>query len=143
MNAGLYAYDEAKLRAAIAHLRTDNAQARILSDRYDRRCSVAAGERVVPVPAADYASVLGVNDRAELARAAARMNAQLCELHMRAGVTIVDPATTYLEPDVTIAADAVIRPNTAIQGRSVIGAAERNRPERARSSAPGSGATPS
>ncbi len=120
MNAGLYAFDEEKLRDSIAHLRNDNVQGEYyLTDTV--ALLVAAGERIVPVPAADYASVLGVNDRAELARAAASMNALLCAQHMRAGVTIVDPATTYLEPDVTIAPDAVIRPNTTIQGRSVIG----------------------
>jgi bifunctional UDP-N-acetylglucosamine pyrophosphorylase/glucosamine-1-phosphate N-acetyltransferase len=121
MNAGLYAFDEAKLRGAIAQIGNANVQGEYyLTDTIG--LLVAAGERVIPVPAADYRSVLGVNDRAELAHAAARMNAQLCEAHMRAGVTIVDPATTYLEPDVTIFADAVIRPNTTIQGRSVIGA---------------------
>lgn len=120
MNAGLYAFDEEKLRDSIAHLRNDNVQGEYyLTDTV--ALLVAAGERIVPVPAADYASVLGVNDRAELARAATSMNALLCAQHMRAGVTIVDPATTYLEPDVTIAPDAVIRPNTTIQGRSVIG----------------------
>jgi bifunctional UDP-N-acetylglucosamine pyrophosphorylase/glucosamine-1-phosphate N-acetyltransferase len=121
MNAGLYAYDEAKLRETIALLRNDNIQSEYyLTDTV--ALLVAAGERIVPVCAGDYTAVLGVNDRAELARAAARMNARLCEQHMRAGVTIVDPATTYLEPDVMLGADAVIRPNTTIQGRSAIGA---------------------
>jgi len=66
--------------------------------------------------------VLGVNDRVELAAACARLNTLLCERHMRAGVTIVDPATTYLEPDVEIAPDVTIFPNTAIGGKSAIGA---------------------
>jgi bifunctional UDP-N-acetylglucosamine pyrophosphorylase/glucosamine-1-phosphate N-acetyltransferase len=121
MNAGLYAYDEVKLRDAIARLRNDNAQREYyLTDTV--ALLVGAGERVVPVVAEEYTAVLGVNDRAELARAAARMNALICERYMRAGVTIVDPATTYLEPELEIAADAVIRPNTTIAGRSVIGA---------------------
>lgn len=121
MNAGLYAYDETKLRASIAQLRNDNAQSEYyLTDTI--ALLVAAGEAVVPVVAEDYRSVLGVNDRVELARAAARLNAILCERHMRAGVTILDPATTYLEPDLEIAPDVVIRPNTSIQAGSAIGA---------------------
>ncbi len=121
MNAGLYAYDETKLRESIARLRNDNAQSEYyLTDTI--ALLVAAGEAVVPVVAEDYRSVLGVNDRVELARAAARLNAMLCERHMRAGVTILDPSTTYLEPDLEIAPDAVIRPNTSIQARSAIGA---------------------
>ncbi len=79
MNAGLYAYDERKLRAAIAELRADNAQREYyLTDTIAGL--VARGERVVPVVAPDYRAVLGVNDRAELAAAAARLNA----LHLRA-----------------------------------------------------------
>jgi len=69
----------------------------------------------------DYRVVLGINDRIELAAAAAQMNRRLCEAHMREGVTIVDPATTYLEPELTIAPDVVIEPNTRIGGRSKIG----------------------
>jgi bifunctional UDP-N-acetylglucosamine pyrophosphorylase/glucosamine-1-phosphate N-acetyltransferase len=121
MNAGLYAYDEAKLRAAIAELRNDNAQGEFyLTDTIGRL--VSQGDRVVPILAEDYRSVLGVNDRAELAAATALLNRRLCEHHMRNGVTIVDPARTYLEPDLEIAADATILPNTAIGRRSTIGA---------------------
>ena len=121
MNAGLYAFDEAKLRAAIAELRNDNAQAEYyLTDTIGRLAS--GGERIVPILADDYRSVLGVNDRVELAHAAALINRRLCEHHMRAGVTIADPATTYLEPDLTFETDVTILPNTTIGRRSRIGA---------------------
>jgi bifunctional UDP-N-acetylglucosamine pyrophosphorylase/glucosamine-1-phosphate N-acetyltransferase len=121
MNAGLYVYDETKLRAAIAELRSDNAQAEYyLTDTVAHL--VARGERVIPVLARDYRSVLGVNDRAELASAAALINRRLCEEHMRAGVTIADPATTYLEPDLSFSTDVTILPNTTIGRRSVVGA---------------------
>jgi len=73
------------------------------------------------VLAVDYRLVLGVNDRAELATACATMNERLCREHMRNGVTIVDPATTYLEPEVIIGADSIVRPNTSIGGASVLG----------------------
>jgi bifunctional UDP-N-acetylglucosamine pyrophosphorylase/glucosamine-1-phosphate N-acetyltransferase len=121
MNAGLYVYDETKLRAACAELGNDNAQGEYyLTDTI--AALAARGERIVPVVAADYRHVLGVNDRAELASAAALLNRRLCERHMRAGVTIADPATTYLEPDLEIAADVTILPNTTIGRASRIGA---------------------
>jgi bifunctional UDP-N-acetylglucosamine pyrophosphorylase/glucosamine-1-phosphate N-acetyltransferase len=113
MNAGLYAYDERKLRAAVAELRNDNAQKEYyLTDTVAGL--VAKGERVVPVLAADYRAALGVNDKVELAHAHRLLNRRLCEHHMRAGVTIVDPETTWLEPDLEIAADVTILPNTTI-----------------------------
>jgi bifunctional UDP-N-acetylglucosamine pyrophosphorylase/glucosamine-1-phosphate N-acetyltransferase len=119
MNAGIYAYDEAALRAVIDDLRDDNVQREYyLTDTVEL---LAAGGRVVPVVCADHRLVLGVNDRVELANARAILNASLCEEHMRSGVTIVDPATTYLEPDLVIGRDSVIYPNTSIGGKTTIG----------------------
>ena len=124
MNAGIYAYDEAKLRAIIGELRDDNAQKEFyLTDTVE--LLLGGGEGVVPVVAADYRLVLGINDRVELAAARTILNARLCETHMRAGVTIVDPATTYLEPDLIIGADTTIFPNTTIGGETTIGAGGR------------------
>lgn len=121
MNAGIYAYDERALRAAIARVGNSNAQGEYyLTDTVE--LLIAAGRRVVPVPVADYRSVLGVNDRVELAAARALLNRRLCEGHMRAGVTIVDPAATYLEPDLAIGVDTVIYPGTTISGETTIGA---------------------
>jgi bifunctional UDP-N-acetylglucosamine pyrophosphorylase/glucosamine-1-phosphate N-acetyltransferase len=121
MNAGIYAYDERALRAVIDELRDDNAQRELyLTDTVE--LLIAQGMRVVPVMCADYRLVLGVNDRVELAQARVLLNRSLCEQHMRAGVTIVDPAVTYLEPDVVIGPDSVIYPNTSIGGTTVIGA---------------------
>jgi bifunctional UDP-N-acetylglucosamine pyrophosphorylase/glucosamine-1-phosphate N-acetyltransferase len=120
MNAGIYAFDERALRAVIGKLTNKNAQGELyLTDTVG--LLVAASYRVVPVAAVDYRLVLGVNDRAELATARATMNERLCNAHMRAGVTIVDPATTYLEPGVLIGADTIVLPNTSIGGSSVLG----------------------
>ncbi len=120
MNAGIYAYDEPALRAVIDELRNDNAQGELyLTDTVE--LLIRAGRRVVPVECADYRLVLGVNDRIELANARAILNRRLCDEHMRAGVTIVDPATTYLEPDVAIGPDSIIYPNTSIGGATRIG----------------------
>jgi bifunctional UDP-N-acetylglucosamine pyrophosphorylase/glucosamine-1-phosphate N-acetyltransferase len=121
MNAGIYAFDERALRAAIAQVGNDNAQGEYyLTDTVE--LLLRAGRRVAPVPVADYRSVLGVNDRVELAQAAAILNRRLCEEHMRAGVTIVDPATTYLDAEVRIGVDTVVLPGTRIGGVTKIGA---------------------
>jgi bifunctional UDP-N-acetylglucosamine pyrophosphorylase/glucosamine-1-phosphate N-acetyltransferase len=120
MNAGIYAFDEAALRDAVTHLRTDNAQGEYyLTDLVGN--FVSAGKGVRPVPATDHLSVLGINDRVELARARKEMNARLCAAHMCAGVTIVDPDTTYLEPELAIGSDTVLYPNTTISRLSEIG----------------------
>jgi bifunctional UDP-N-acetylglucosamine pyrophosphorylase/glucosamine-1-phosphate N-acetyltransferase len=120
MNAGIYAFDEAALRDAVTHLHTDNEQREYyLTDLVGN--FVSAGKDVRPVPATDHLSVLGINDRVELAQARKEMNARLCAAHMRAGVTIVDPDTTYLEPELTIGSDTVLYPNTTISRLSEIG----------------------
>jgi bifunctional UDP-N-acetylglucosamine pyrophosphorylase/glucosamine-1-phosphate N-acetyltransferase len=113
VNAGIYAFDEAALRAAVARLRNDNAQKEYyLTDTVADL--VRAGKRVTPVVAADPMDVLGINDRAELALARKEMNARVCDRHMRDGVTIVDPQSTYLEPELRIGRDTVIYPNSSI-----------------------------
>ncbi len=120
MNAGIYAFDETALRQVIERLRDDNAQRELyLTDTVE--LLIAAGLRVAPAVCADYRLVLGVNDRVELANARAILNRGLCEGLMRGGVTIVDPATTYLEPDVIVGRDSVVYPNTTIGGTTVIG----------------------
>ena len=120
MNAGIYAFDEASLRDAVASLRDDNAQSEYyLTDAVEY--FVKAGKRVRPLPADDHLEVLGINDRVELAQARKEMNARLCAQHMRDGVTIVDPETTYLEPELDIGSDTVIYPNTTIARLSKLG----------------------
>ncbi len=121
MNAAIYGYDEIALREVIGELRDDNAQKELyLTDTIELLRT--RGKRVAPVVASDYRLVLGVNDRVEMARARAILDDRLCEAHLRAGVTIVDPATTYLEPDLTIGADTIVYPNTTLQRGTTIGA---------------------
>jgi bifunctional UDP-N-acetylglucosamine pyrophosphorylase/glucosamine-1-phosphate N-acetyltransferase len=120
MNAGIYAYDEAALRETIGRVGNENAQREYyLTDTIE--LLIASGRRVAPIPVPDYRAVLGVNDRVELAKARAIVNRRLCEEHMLAGVTIVDPATTYLEPGVTIGVDTIVHPGTTIAGTTRIG----------------------
>ncbi|GAC1387576.1 MAG: bifunctional UDP-N-acetylglucosamine diphosphorylase/glucosamine-1-phosphate N-acetyltransferase GlmU [Vulcanimicrobiaceae bacterium] len=120
MNAGIYLYDEQALRQSIAGLRNDNAQKEYyLTDTIE--ALVGAGKRVVPVLASDHRDVLGINDRSELARARAEMNARLCDQYMAQGVTIIDPLATYLEPELTLGQDTVIYPNCTISRLTEIG----------------------
>ena len=120
MNAGIYAFDEGELRDAVAHLKNDNAQKEYyLTDTVEHL--VQRGKAVRPVMAGDHLDVLGINDRVELARARKEMNARICAQHMRDGVTIIDPDTTYLEPELTLGRDTVIYPNTSISRLSEIG----------------------
>jgi bifunctional UDP-N-acetylglucosamine pyrophosphorylase/glucosamine-1-phosphate N-acetyltransferase len=122
LNAGIYAFDEVALREAVTHLRDENAQSEYyLTDTV--AYFVNASKKVRPVLAPDHLVVLGINDRVELAQARKEMNARLCAQHMREGVTIVDPDTTYLEPELAIGGDTVIYPNTAISRLSELGAA--------------------
>jgi bifunctional UDP-N-acetylglucosamine pyrophosphorylase/glucosamine-1-phosphate N-acetyltransferase len=122
MNAGIYAYDEDALRHAVDRLRNDNAQGEYyLTDTIED--FVKSGKRVVPVMAGDHLHVLGINDRVELAHARKEMNKRLCAHYMREGVTIVDPDTTYLEPELELGRDTIIYPNTTIGRLSQTGEA--------------------
>ncbi|HEY5341480.1 MAG TPA: bifunctional UDP-N-acetylglucosamine diphosphorylase/glucosamine-1-phosphate N-acetyltransferase GlmU [Candidatus Aquilonibacter sp.] len=120
MNAGIYAFDEAALRDAVGQLRNDNVQGEYYLT--DAVAYLRAGDRrVTPVAADDGRDVIGINDRVELALARKAMNARLCAHHMMAGVTIIDPGATYLEPELTIGRDTVVYPNTSIGRLSEIG----------------------
>jgi bifunctional UDP-N-acetylglucosamine pyrophosphorylase/glucosamine-1-phosphate N-acetyltransferase len=122
MNAGVYAYDESALRDAVAQIDNRNAQGEYyLTDTI--ALLAGSGRRVVPLVVPDYRTVLGINDRVELASARAVLNSRLCERLMRDGVTIVDPATTYVEFGVQIGTDTVVHPGTSIGRNSSIGTA--------------------
>ncbi|MBV8354751.1 MAG: bifunctional N-acetylglucosamine-1-phosphate uridyltransferase/glucosamine-1-phosphate acetyltransferase [Candidatus Eremiobacteraeota bacterium] len=115
MNAGLYAFDERALRGVIDRLRPDNDQGELyVTDTV--AMLVEGGQRVVAVACNDSQTVAGVNDRVELAAVRAILNERLCALYMKAGVTIVDPATTYLEPDLDLGQDVILYPNTTLGG---------------------------
>ncbi|OBB57781.1 bifunctional UDP-N-acetylglucosamine diphosphorylase/glucosamine-1-phosphate N-acetyltransferase GlmU [Mycobacterium sp. 852013-51886_SCH5428379] len=120
VNAGVYAFDAAALRSALARLDTDNAQGELyLTDAV--AILTADGRTVGAHHLADSALVAGVNDRVQLSALAAELNRRIVERHQRAGVTVVDPQTTWIDVDVTIGQDTVIRPGTQLLGRSRIG----------------------
>jgi len=120
INAGLYAFDALVLRKALARVGTDNAQGeKYLTDVLG--IVRADGLRVSAHLVEDVWQTEGVNDRVQLARLGAELNRRIVERWMRAGVTVVDPATTWIDADVTLGRDVTIHPQTQIHGASTIG----------------------
>ena len=118
-NSGIYVFDLALLRGALTRLTTDNAQGEeYLTDVL--AILRADGHRVAASVVADADEVMGVNDRVQLAVASRLLRDRVNERHMRAGVTIIDPGTTWIEDSVTIARDVVIEPNTFLRGATHI-----------------------
>ena len=119
VNSSVYVVDADALWGALARLDTDNAQGELyLTDAV--RHLVDDGRVVAVYGAEDPRVGEGVNTRADLAAAGARLRDQIVASHLEAGVTIVDPATTWIEPDVSIEPDAVIHPFTVLRGRTVV-----------------------
>jgi bifunctional UDP-N-acetylglucosamine pyrophosphorylase / glucosamine-1-phosphate N-acetyltransferase len=120
VNAGVYAFDTAALRSALSRLSSDNAQQELyLTDVVAilRQDGQAVHSRHVD----DSALVAGVNNRVQLAELGAELNRRIVAAHQMAGVTIVDPATTWIDVDVTIGRDTVVHPGTQLLGRTQIG----------------------
>ncbi|MFC6236772.1 bifunctional UDP-N-acetylglucosamine diphosphorylase/glucosamine-1-phosphate N-acetyltransferase GlmU [Longivirga aurantiaca] len=119
VNSGVYAFDAAALRDALGRLTTDNVQGEeYLTDVLGLH--VASGLVVAAVTADDANETLGVNDRVQLAEARALLRDRTNTGWMRAGVTIVDPATTWIDSDVVLAPDCVVERNTGLHGRTTI-----------------------
>ncbi len=121
INAGTYAFDAAPLAAALATLSNDNAQGEYyLPDVFPALRE--AGHAVAAHISTDIAVTMGVNNRVELAAVEAEGRRRLLEAHMLAGVTVVDPGSTWIDAGVEIAADARIEPGTTLRGETTIGA---------------------
>ncbi|MCV7301173.1 bifunctional UDP-N-acetylglucosamine diphosphorylase/glucosamine-1-phosphate N-acetyltransferase GlmU [Mycobacterium barrassiae] len=120
VNAGVYAFDITALRSALSRLRSDNAQ----QEQYltDVIAIVRSDGQVVRAKHVDDAMlVAGVNDRVQLAELGAELNRRIVAAHQRSGVTITDPATTWIDVDVTIGRDTVVYPGTQLLGATRIG----------------------
>jgi bifunctional UDP-N-acetylglucosamine pyrophosphorylase / glucosamine-1-phosphate N-acetyltransferase len=120
VNAGVYAFDITALRSALSRLRSDNAQ----QEQYltDVISIVRSDGHVVRAKHVDDSTlVAGVNDRVQLAELGGELNRRIVAAHQRAGVTIVDPATTWIDVDVTVGRDTVIHPGTQLLGTTRIG----------------------
>ena len=118
-NSGCYAFDGLLLADAIKRVTTANAQQEeYLTDVI--QILRGDGHPVGTVEAQDSMEVLGINDRVQLAGARKVLNSRILEQHMRDGVTVVDPASTWIDVTVTIGQDAEIQPGTRLEGRTTI-----------------------
>ncbi len=121
VNAGTYAFSAAALEKALEALSNDNAQGEYyLPDVLPliRREGLA----VLAHKVEDHFVNLGVNDRVQLAKVNETARQELLERHMRAGVTVVDPAATWIDAEVELAPDVTLEPGTTLRGRTSVGA---------------------
>jgi bifunctional UDP-N-acetylglucosamine pyrophosphorylase/glucosamine-1-phosphate N-acetyltransferase len=119
INAGTYLFDAAPLARALAGLANDNAQGEYyLPDVFT--ALRAEGRTVAAHLADDLAVTMGINNRVQLAEVEAEARRRLLEAHMLAGVTIVDPASTWIDAGIDIGQDARIEPGTSLQGKTVV-----------------------
>jgi bifunctional UDP-N-acetylglucosamine pyrophosphorylase/glucosamine-1-phosphate N-acetyltransferase len=120
INSGIYAFDLAPLFDALREIGSSNAQGEYyLPDLV--RIYRARGLVVETIVLADPAEISGVNSRKELADVAATLRQAKNEALMAAGVTLIDPSSAFIGPDVTIGADTIIHPGVHLEGRTEIG----------------------
>jgi bifunctional UDP-N-acetylglucosamine pyrophosphorylase / glucosamine-1-phosphate N-acetyltransferase len=117
LNSSIYVFRADALWGSLRELGSHNAQGELyLTDTI--ASIVAAGGRASVHRCEDGLAPLGINTRAELAVAASALRDRINEAHMLAGVTIVDPASTWIDADVELEADAVVHPFTVLRGRT-------------------------
>lgn len=119
-NPALYAFDTTTLLATLPRLTTANAQGEYYLTDVLGLVAQAAG-KVEAIPANDPDQFDGVNDRWQLAEAGIKMRRRILKGHAEAGVTIIDPDSTTIGPDVAIGPETLVHPNTIIEGRTQIG----------------------
>ncbi|MFY9495428.1 MAG: NTP transferase domain-containing protein [Limnochordia bacterium] len=120
INTGTYCFRSELLFEYLTKITPDNAQTEYyLPDVLP--LLLKAGHKVAGYVLADPKESMGINDRSQLAEAEAVLRDRLCRKWMDRGVTIIDPATTWIEHDCTIGEDTVIYPNTYIQQGTEIG----------------------
>ncbi|MBF4571084.1 bifunctional UDP-N-acetylglucosamine diphosphorylase/glucosamine-1-phosphate N-acetyltransferase GlmU [Herbiconiux sp. VKM Ac-1786] len=119
INAGVYVFGLAQLRDMLAQVTTANAQGeKYLTDVVGllRR----AGSDVAAVTVAEPWIVAGVNDRAQLSEAAAKLNALIVRGWQLAGVTVIDPATTWIDLKASLAEDVTVHPGSQVKGATSV-----------------------
>jgi bifunctional UDP-N-acetylglucosamine pyrophosphorylase/glucosamine-1-phosphate N-acetyltransferase len=115
INSGVFAFDGRLLADALGKVRTDNSQGEeYLTDVLG--ILREAGHRVGAAVAADHREIAGINNRVQLAEARRVLNDRLLTGAMLAGVSVVDPATTWVDVTVTFEQDAIVHPGTQLQG---------------------------
>ncbi len=125
VNAGVYCFNLAWLEAALPGIAPSPGGEKYLTAlavsgaaREDRNARI---DRIDALPSDDPEEIFGVNDRVQLAQVEAIQRWRICERWMKAGVTIQDPASVFIDADVAIGQDTLIRPNTMLLGRTEIG----------------------
>jgi len=122
INTGIYLFRAPQVFALLRQLDNRNAQGEYyLTDVV--AATRLAGERVEALLAADAQETTGINDRVQLAEADGILRGRINAAHQRAGVTLVDPAATYIGPDVVIGPDTLVHPGVHLRGRTTIGRA--------------------
>ncbi|HEX3031470.1 MAG TPA: bifunctional UDP-N-acetylglucosamine diphosphorylase/glucosamine-1-phosphate N-acetyltransferase GlmU [Bacillota bacterium] len=120
INTGSYCFAASDLMAALKQLTPENAQGEYyLTDVLE--ILNKKGQKVEGYVAVNPQETMGINDRVQLAQAATSIRDRINTAHMVAGVTLTDPAATYIEPGVEIGPDTVIYPNTHLQQKARIG----------------------
>jgi bifunctional UDP-N-acetylglucosamine pyrophosphorylase/glucosamine-1-phosphate N-acetyltransferase len=120
INAGMYVLDRATVQPLVAALGSNNVQGeRYLTDVVAALVAAGGGAEAVDTPEVEVA---GVNDRVQLAAAGAVLRQRHLEGLMRAGVSVIDPASTYVDVDVTVGVEATLLPNTILEGATSVGA---------------------
>ncbi|HZF91262.1 bifunctional UDP-N-acetylglucosamine diphosphorylase/glucosamine-1-phosphate N-acetyltransferase GlmU [Streptomyces sp.] len=115
INSGVFAFDGRLLAEALGKVRTDNSQGEeYLTDVLG--ILREAGHRVGASVAGDHREIAGINNRVQLAEARRILNDRLLTRAMLAGVTVVDPASTWVDVTVTFGQDVVVHPGTQLQG---------------------------
>ena len=128
VNAGVYVFDAVQLRSALAKVGSHNAQG-------EKYLTDAAAEllhqklKVQALAVSDNWLVAGINDRVQLSEVAAELNARICEAWQVAGVTIQDPASTWIDITVELGTDVTLLPGTHLKGITSIGAGSTIGPE--------------
>ena len=120
MNAGLYAFEAAWLRAAIARLTPSPATGELYLTQLVDLANID-GRAVVAFEAPDDGMLDGINDRAQLAEATATLRERINLAWLQAGVTMLDPATAYIDAEVELAPDVTLEPNVILRGRTRVG----------------------
>lgn len=120
INTGTYCFDNRALFEALKKVKNDNAQGEYyLPDVIG--ILRAENARISAYVTDDFSETIGINDRVILSEAEKVMRQRIAEHHMREGVTIIDPWSTYISANTTIGRDTVLQPNTIIEGQTVIG----------------------
>jgi len=119
INTGVYLFDIESLRSGVAGLKSGNAQGELYLTDVISLIKLAGG-KVEAIASDDFTETLGINDRSQLADCVALMRDRINEAHMKNGVTIIDPTTTWIDVDIEINRDVTIHPGSAISGTSRI-----------------------